>query len=145
MFSNFKIHRRIYSYCQAKMVRAEPTHNHQSEPQFRLFPASIFWWMRASVKVFVENTISQRAFSKQNHQSLKFKLSLCKAPQKITKKTTIANKLRPNLVVQTQIRQISGHRSTKILYLCVRIFMQIKVAKDLRVALTSVSHTTPKR
>jgi len=41
-------------------------------------------------------------------------------------------------LIQTQIKQLSGHRSTKRLCLCVHIFMQIKAAKELRVALISL-------
>jgi len=82
----------------------------------RTFPSCTFL-VDASFgeKVLVENTTLQQLFSKENHQGMKFKVFLVKTTTKhLQKKLQQQIIFSRTVLLQMQIKQLSGHRSTNI-------------------------------
>jgi len=83
----------------------------------RTFPSRIFLVNASFGKnvLVLENTTLQQHFTKENHGGIKFRAFLIKPPQKkFPKMLQQQINFGQTALHQTQIRQLSGHRSTKI-------------------------------
>jgi len=78
-------------------------------------------------------------FSKENHQGMKFKDFFDENQhKKFHKRLQEQISFGEPMLLQTNLDNFPAIVQQKFLYLCVRIFVQIKAAKELRVALISV-------
>jgi len=85
--------------------------------------------------VLVENTTLQQPFSNERHQGMTFKVFLMKTTTKNSQKNYNRKKFSAKpCCFKRKLDNFPAIIQQKFVYLCVRIFIQIKAVNELRVA-----------